>query len=149
MTIIICIDERLGISFGGKRQSKDRVLTRDIVSVARGHRLLIGEYSVSIFKEADISFDENNIFVSDRPEKDAKSEDFLFLERGFYEDIILSASSLIIYSWGRHYPSDVQLKRDCIDDHFELFEEYNFEGKSHKNLTRYTLNRKKSINFNG
>ncbi len=142
MTLILCIDTRLGVSFLGKRQSRDRVLSADIVNSAGGRRILISEYSKLLFDEAKIELSENNIFVTKNPIGDSDEGDLVFLEQKPKREDLLFASELVLYCWGRHYPSDRRLDRGLIDENFELSEEREFVGNSHEKLTRYTLKRK-------
>ncbi len=142
MTLITCIDTRLGLSFLGKRQSRDKLLSADIVNYAKGRRILIGEYSRPLFSEAGTELSENNIKVSENPMSEACDSDIVFLEGGVTEKTLLCASELVLFCWNRHYPSDKRLARSFIDENFTLTNTHEFVGNSHDNLTRYTLKRK-------
>ena len=144
MTIITCIDMRLGLSFGGKRQSRDRALTKDAVHLACGRKILISEYSKMLFEEAEIPFAEANIFVSKDPLGDASGDDFVFLEIDVTNDQLVLCDELILYAWNRHYPSSKHLDEQFLRANFELSSEFEFEGNSHEKLTRYATKRKKT-----
>ena len=140
--IVLCTDERLGISFCGRRQSRDKILTRDILSAARGGRLLIKEYSRLLFAEASIDLEENGILVSEDPFSEAKDEDAVLIELSVSEDQLLLANEIVLYNWNRHYPATERVSEAFLEKNFELSDEYHFCGNSHENLTRYTLKHK-------
>ncbi len=142
MTLIACIDIRLGLSFLGKRQSRDRVVYADIVRLLGKKRLFIGEYSRALFEDAKISLAENSIYVTKNPLANLNCEDAVFLEACVDNEAVLSADRLILYCWNRHYPSDRRLEKSLIEDNFVLENCFDFAGNSHEKLTRYTLKRK-------
>ena len=45
MTLIVCIDDKKGMMFGNKRQSRDGVLTEQIIALTEGKRLVLSSYS--------------------------------------------------------------------------------------------------------
>ncbi len=45
MKIIVCIDDKNGMMFNHRRQSKDREVRRDMLSYIGHHRLWMNEYS--------------------------------------------------------------------------------------------------------
>ena len=45
MKIIVCIDDKNGMMFNHRRQSKDREVRRDMLSYIGQHRLWMNEYS--------------------------------------------------------------------------------------------------------
>ncbi len=141
MKIIICIDERLGFSFNGRRQSRDRALTRDIVNSANGRRIIIEKHSALLFEEAGIALSENNIIIKDSYSEVADG-DIVFLENFADESFLLLADELVLYSWNRHYPATKKLDRAFLEANFELCESFEFSGNSHEKLTRYTTKRK-------
>lgn len=140
MTLVLTVDERGGIAFGNKRQSRDKALTKDIFNLKKGARILAREYSRLIFDEArPIPYEP--IFTSD-PVKEAKSGDVVLLELEASRDTIEEAEEIFIYSWNRHYPSTAKLDMELIKEKFLLAEQVDFEGNSHENLTRFHYKRK-------
>ena len=113
--------------FGGRRQSQDRILRARILDMAKNCRLFMTEYSAKQFEEND------NIIVSERYLKKAKSDDFCFIEDGAFsfDDV----SEIIIYRWNRHYPSDVRFDIDLNENGFTLYHSEDFEGSSHEKIT--------------
>ena len=48
MTLIFCVDERGGIEFNGRRQSRDAAVCEDIIS-SLGGKIEMSEYSAPLF----------------------------------------------------------------------------------------------------
>ena len=61
MRVIVCLEDKGGMMFNRRRQSRDRVLNADVVKMCQGSRLLIAPYSMLLFEELDASVvcDEN------------------------------------------------------------------------------------------
>ena len=51
MTGIVCLDQEDGLLFNGRRQSRDRVVTKKILSMTEGKPLWMSAYSRRIFPE--------------------------------------------------------------------------------------------------
>ena len=132
MTLFLCLDDNGGMMFGGKRQSRDRVLIDDMLSLC-GEKLNITAYSEPLFK--------------DRAHKVSVSSDVLsggswFIENGRLIGDISGVSKIVIYKWNRVYPADVKLSFSPEKEGFELTEVYEFAGSSHENITRETYKRR-------
>lgn len=141
MTVIVCTDERLGLSFRGKRQSRDRALTQDAVKSAGAKRILAAHYSKILFDEAGIDTDGGGVLFFDDPLACAEDGDAVFLE-GDFDSRAMRADEIIIYSWNRHYPADRHLNTAALGECFDLCDTFEFVGNSHEKLTRYTLKHK-------
>lgn len=101
MTVIICLDNNGGISFGGKRQSKDRLFRKFLLDKAEKEKFQISmtPYSYGQFKE-----DERDELI-DVKEAFSFDESCVFLERKTlipWERV----DTLIICCWNRDYPAD-------------------------------------------
>lgn len=130
MTVIVCVDDRLGVAFNKRRQSRDRVVTEDILKMAESARLIIAPYSRGLFAE------ECTVTVSDVPLVEASEGDFVFIEdRGLsgYEKRI---TGMIIYRWNKLYPSDRVLDVLPEDAGLRLNESTEFAGYSHEKITK-------------
>ena len=51
MTLILCVDDRGGLSFNGRRQSQDRRVREDLLTMAAGGALWMDDYSRRQFTE--------------------------------------------------------------------------------------------------
>ena len=53
MTLILCVDDRGGLSFNGRRQSQDRRVREDLLTMAAGGTLWMDGYSRRQFTEPE------------------------------------------------------------------------------------------------
>ena len=120
MDLIVCVDDRMGMAFNGRRQSKDRIVCEDIVKTVQGR-------SVSMDGRSRKLFDGMDIRISD----DAQ---FCFLEFAAPSELPEPPDHIILYRWNRHYPSDV--KFDLSLDKYKMTESTEFAGNSHEMITK-------------
>ena len=127
MTLVICLDDRGGMSFGGRRQSQDRVLRARVAELAKGHGLWMNSYSAAQFG------DDCNISVSEQPGEHAEGG-YCFVEN-LPASAFLPAEELVIYRWNRHYPSDKKFL--CVPEEcgFSKVSTTDFAGSSHEKIT--------------
>ena len=124
MNLYICLDDRNGLRFNKRRQSRDAAVLADIRSRLTG-KLLIDPYSEKLIREAEISYV--------LPPETA--EDF-FAEDIPSEELLEKTTRILIYRWNRHYPADVRWEPDLEKMGFSLEETAEFPGKSHEKITR-------------
>ena len=129
MTLYICLDDRNGLKFNNRRQSRDSAVLEDIRRQMTGS-LLIGSYSEKLIREGEIPYV--------LPPETA--EDF-FAEDIPSDEILGKTSKLVIYRWNRHYPSDVRWEPDLAGMGFILTETTEFAGTSHEKITREVYER--------
>ena len=53
MIVIVCLEERKGMQFGGRRVSRDRVVTEKICELCKGQPLWIDPASAGLFAEQE------------------------------------------------------------------------------------------------
>lgn len=129
MILAVCVDDKLGMLFNKRRQSKDRELRKDLLSLT-DRTLWVNEYTAKQFTEDEkmwLNIQEN--FLNDIGE-----DDLCFVENLPLTDCEEKVTKLILYHWNRIYPSDVQLPFDLTN--WELESEYEFKGYSHDKITR-------------
>lgn len=130
MKIIVCIDDKKGLSFANKRQSMDRKLREDILLMCHSHTLWMDHYSYKQFAYMPASqitvLSDYNVMIP--------KQDFLFIERSAVTPFIDRCDMLITYNWNRHYPADLYLDIDLSKWHLENKTE--FEGSSHPKITK-------------
>ena len=132
MHLIVCVDERDGISFCNRRQSRDSLLNRHMLCIACGHKLWMNSYSAKMFAEDGVCVHE--AFLSQ-----AGAGEYCFLENAALPQTNQDLESVILYHWNRTYPSTVKFPRQLLDGlHLTATEE--FPGSSHEKITmeRYT-----------
>lgn len=129
MILYICLDDRNGLQFNNRRQSRDAAVLEDIRSRLSGN-LLIEPFSEKLIQETEIPY----ILP---PET---AEDY-FLESIPSEEVLEQTKKIVIYRWNRHYPSDMQWEPDFEQLGFVLRETTDFPGTSHEKITREVYER--------
>jgi len=129
MTLYICLDDRNGLKFNKRRQSRDAAVLEDIRSQLTG-ALLIDPYSEKLILETEIPYV--------LPPEEA--EDF-FAEGIPTEEIMEKTTRIVIYRWNRHYPADLRWEPDLDGLGFQLTETVEFSGTSHEKITREVYER--------
>ena len=124
MTLYICLDDRGGLQFNHRRQSRDSAVLEDIRSQLTGD-LLIDGFSEKLILQARIPYV--------LPPESA--EDF-FAEDVPSEALLAQTQKIVLYRWNRHYPSDVQWEPDLASMGFVLTDATEFPGTSHEKITR-------------
>ncbi len=126
MRVAICVDKSGGIAFGGKRQSRDRVLNQKLLALLQeGEFLYINSYSAPLFEPSQ------NIVCCEDYLAVAKSNDICFTEAQDLDHTIID--ELILFCWNRQYPADMFFLFN--EKEFEKISTENFEGSSHKKIT--------------
>ena len=131
MKLILFLDERDGMLFCGRRQSKDRIAREYIANLARGARLYMNEFSAKQFEEG------GELTVVADPQSEAGNEDFVLIEN--LPVSVAGVDTVYLFLWNRHYPADVRFDGDLTG--FTLQSTTQFPGKSHETITKevYTL----------
>lgn len=124
MTAIVCVDTRGGMAFGGKRQSRDRLLCVDAVRLCGTLRML--PYSAALFAELPEA--------AELCEELLREDGAYFVETDSLETAKLD--ELILYRWNRLYPADLWLRFDPRERGMELVSSEDFAGSSHERITR-------------
>ena len=129
MTIYVCLDDRNGMLFNKRRQSRDIKVLEDIRKSA--DVLTIDAFSEKLIQEAEIPY----VLAPEEIPEDAH----FFAEARDLSGLLPRASKLVIYRWNRHYPADVRFEGDLSAFRLESREE--FPGKSHDTITKevYTV----------
>ena len=131
MKLIVCLDNRDGMLFNGRRQSRDRAVCKDILEISGKAHVWMHIDSTKLF---DIACDRICCY---QVAPDLVPEDvYLFLEFDSVEQYMQMADTLIIYRWNRVYPSDVTFPNDYMNCSWNLKETYEFSGQSHSRVTR-------------
>ena len=130
ITVAVTVDERMGIAFNKRRQSRDRILINDLVDTVVG-KIYVSEYSLPIFEEY-----KDRIVVADDPLRECPDGGCCFVEMTELMPYIDDISTLIVYNWNRHYPADKTLDIDIKSSIFTLVSSTEFIGSSHEKITK-------------
>lgn len=128
MILIVCLDDRDGMTFLGRRQSQDRLLRSRVLQLTEGSVLWMNGYSARQFAEP-----ADHLRVSELPLTDAGAGEYCFAEN--VELGVVRPEKLIIYRWNRHYPSDVRFPVSEFVKGLELLSSADFPGSSHEKIT--------------
>ena len=124
MTVFICLDDRGGMTFLGKRLSRDAAVIADVLAFSDG-KLSVHPYSLPLFGGA-AEAREDYLNVGEN----------CFVEREELKPHLGRITRLVVYRWNRHYPSDRVPDIDPAAEGFVLKETSDFPGTSHEKITR-------------
>ena len=127
MNIIICLDDKNGLLFNRRRQSRDSVLCERVVALSSESTLWMNEYSASLFSPETVKVD------SDFLEK-AEKGDYCFIENVDFTPYLDKVERIIIYRWNRAYPSDTVFDDSVLTSRM-LIKSTDFAGFSHERIT--------------
>lgn len=133
MIAVVCVDDRNGMLFHNRRQSQDRRLREDLLSICPG-TLRMNGYSARMFGRC-----EERLAVSENFLEEAGQGEWCFVENVPLAPCMEKLESLVLYRWNRAYPADTHL--DVPLDGFLLMGRKDFPGASHETLTRETYQR--------
>ena len=130
MTLYFCLDDRGGMLFNHRRQSRDAAVLEDIRSRVTGD-LLVDPFSAKLMERAQIPF-------AYAPEEITESiaDGHFLVEARQPGQWVNFADTVVLYRWNRHYPADLYFDIDLTAMGFVLQETMDFPGKSHENITR-------------
>ena len=133
MKLIVCIDDRRGMSFGGRRQSRDRRVIEDILRDLGDGVLYISPYSKSLLEEFGIHAE-----VAADPIAAARGREraTVFLEACPAPRETQGIESIVLYLWGRTYPADRYFDTDLSA--YRLRSRASFVGNSHEKIVKET-----------
>lgn len=136
MHLALCVDERLGLSFHQRRQSRDRLLCADWLRDCGAHPLHLHPDSVPLFAPFSHPLLPSADFLLT-----AQEDDYCFAEGIALQPLVHRVQTLVLYQWNRHYPADCSLDIDPLGCGFVLAESYDFAGHSHPCITKQIYRR--------
>lgn len=123
MILALCADDRLGMSFGGRRQSKDSSVRRRLLELSGGS-LRMSDYSARQFEEP--------VYHGPDYLSGAENSDWCFVENSDYEDHAEKIEKIFLFRWNRHYPADAHFQ---FPGKWVLVRAEDFPGSSHEKIT--------------
>lgn len=135
MVLVICVDDKGGMAFNGRRQSMDRLLRADLLQTVGEAPLWMSPYSAKQFDPAPANLRAAEDFL-DRAGKGS----YCFAEFPPLAPVLDRAEGLVVYRWNRTYPADRHLDFHPADQ-FTLVSAADFPGSSHKTLTKEVYTR--------
>ena len=133
MILIAAIDDRNGMMFNHRRQSRDSAVVNRILSMSSNSTLWVHEYSEKLF-----------IQNGNRPEQlrtdnslldKASPGDYCFIENISIGSHRLNIEKIILFKWNRKYPGDFFFDIDLQKEGWKLLSTEDFSGSSHEKIT--------------
>ena len=130
MKLIVCLDDKNGMLFNHRRQSRDQNVTADILAMTAGSRLYINAYSAPLFEGQAVTVAEDMLSL-------ANEEDYCFVENLHVAEYADRIQEVILYKWNRRYPGDFFFDLDITDPaQWRLSSAVEFAGNSHETITK-------------
>ena len=128
MILIVCLDDKGGMMFNNRRQSRDKEVIDRIVEIIQGSKLWLNDYSKSLFDQVIIPLAVDDDFL-----QKAGYGEFCFAENADIAQYTLKIEKIYLFRWNRHYPADIYFPVDLID--YKLIAQSEFMGNSHEKIT--------------
>lgn len=130
ITAAITVDDKMGIAFNKRRQSRDKNLIEDLCKKTDG-TIYVSSYSAPLFDEH-----KDRICILDDPIASCPDGGTCFIEMTHLSEHLDDISELIVYHWNRHYPSDKKLDISITECGYKMIAKYEFVGSSHDKITK-------------
>ena len=128
MIVIVCLDERGGMIFNNRRQSRDKAVIDRILELTKGSKLWLNSYSKSLFDQVIIPLEVDDEFL-----QKAGNGEFCFVENADITQYTPKIEKLYLFRWNRHYPADLYFPLDLGE--FKQIARSEFTGNSHEKIT--------------
>jgi hypothetical protein len=135
MIVIVCVDDKNGMMFNKRRQSKDRVLIDNMIQEIGDAPLWINEYSSKQFVEIT----KENLIVCEEFLDLAREGEYCFVENLSLLNYEKQIEQVVLYHWNRNYPADFYFDLDLTD--WKIIGQEEFAGSSHEKITRKVYRR--------
>ena len=136
MKIIICLDVNNGLSFNGRRQSRDRAVIAMIASIVDGQCVRMHPTSEALFSGTCVNIRSSEDYLCT-----AQENDWCFVETEDVLQFLDVIQHVIVFRWNRKYPNDVCLPQDWLKAGFTKMNIADFEGYSHPKITMEVYSR--------
>ena len=134
ITVVLCLDDEGGMTFFGKRQSRDRILIDELCESTAGE-IYITDFSARLFEAHP-----GRARVSSDPISECPDGGTVFIENLPLLPHKKKIENIILYKWNRLYPSDQKIDISFSD--FEAVARKEFVGSSHDKITKIRMRRK-------
>lgn len=126
LRLIVCLDDKNGMAFNHRRQSRDRVVIAKIEELVKGSTLYSSPYSAKLFPPGD--FEPSEDYLSR-----AGADDFCFVELEDVTPYEQQIKEITVFRWNRVYPADLYFPTDLTQ--WSLERTVEFPGHSHEKIT--------------
>lgn len=136
MIMVLCVDDKKGMAFNGRRQSMDRLLRADLLAEAGEGPLWVSPYTAKQFDPAPTGLRVSEDFLLQ-----AGPGEVCFAEFPPLAQVLDRVEGILLYRWNRTYPADQHLDFDPAAAGFRLVSAGDFSGSSHTTLTKEVYTR--------
>ena len=137
MKLVVCVDDRMGVMFNKRRQSKDSKVREDMLAMlGEGQKLFVSPYTAKQF----LPEEQERLYISDNFLLEAGAGDICFVEEKEVSEVVDKIERIVLYRWNRHYPSDRYFTLDLSN--YELISSLDFVGNSHPEMLKELYQRK-------
>lgn len=130
MKIAVCLDDRDGLCFGGRRLSKDIRQREDMLALTAPGPLWMSHYSAAQFDALPDFAAVDDGFLDK-----AQEDEWCFVEREDVTAVADKITQVAVYRWNRRYPSDRKFPTALFSGRWQLICRREFPGKSHEIIT--------------
>lgn len=135
MIVAVCVDDRGGMLFGGRRLSRDRKQQEDLLELCAPGKLWIAPFSAKLLDWA-----AERVTADPEYLEKAGAGEVCFVETDMLSRTIERIEGVIVYCWNRAYPADQKLDLELSE--FLMTERVEFPGTSHETITREIYRKK-------
>lgn len=135
MTLLACVDDRMGLMFNRRRQSRDKAVIGNIAEEVGEAPLYVTPYTAKLFYELYGSA-VAAMRISAVPGCLAQRGEFYFMENAELVPEESQIERIILYRWNRSYPFDKTFPINLDNGHWELSSVKEFCGTSHEKITK-------------
>lgn len=129
MNVIVCLDDKNGMMFNRRRQSRDRAVRARIAALTAGQVLRMAPCSAEQFGE-----EIPGVRVGDDFLENTGPGEYCFVENAPLAPWTEQIERLIVFRWNRVYPADVRLDLE-LPGAWHLARTEDFPGYSHEKIT--------------
>ena len=133
MIVAAAVDDRYGMLFNKRRQSKDVKLREHLMAYCEGKELRMNEYSMKQFTE--ISDRNLKLYIGDDFLEGAGKESICFVENVSVLAHADKIEKVLLYKWNRTYPGDFYFDFPLTEHGFHCTVIEEFAGNSHEKIT--------------
>ena len=131
MIVMVCVDDKGGMLFNHRRQSKDKVLRQELLRLAGESPLRVTPYTAKQFTPEE----QPRLAVSPEALTDAAPGDFCCVEDQPLAPVADAIEQIVLFRWNRDYPADTYLDVNLAEG-WHCTERCDFAGSSHETITK-------------
>ncbi len=129
MKVILCLDDRNGMLFNHRRQSRDRAILEKTRKICGGNSIYMNHYSEKMFEQfGPVASKEDFLDY-------AGDDDWCFVENVSLKKYEEQIQEILVFRWNREYPADYFLDIPLANEKRTFRGYVEFPGYSHEKLT--------------